>query len=84
VVPEVATVASRGPKIVCNQCGADVRLYSLVENDGLVIGCGCEDVRHSKDAMAYEMRVQDLNDDWYPARIADGGREGSQAGDADE
>jgi hypothetical protein len=61
-------MASRGPKIVCNACGADVRLYSLVENDCLVIGCGCKDARHSKDAMAYEMRVQDLNDDWYPAQ----------------
>lgn len=59
-------MASRGPKIVCEGCGQDVRLYSLVENDGIVIGCGCEDVRHSVDAMPYEMGVSHLNDDWVP------------------
>jgi hypothetical protein len=41
-----------------------VRLYSLVENDGMVIGCGCEDVRHSHDAMAYDMGVRHTSDDW--------------------
>jgi len=59
-------MASRGPKIVCESCGQDVRLFSLVENDGIVIGCGCNDVRHSVDAMAYELGVTDLNDDWVP------------------
>jgi len=49
-------------------------LYSLVENDGLVIGCGCQDVAHSVDAMAYEMGVSHLTDDWRPAGIEQGGR----------
>lgn len=63
----VIPMATRGAKLVCDACGEDVRLYSLVENDGMVIGCGCEDVRHSEDAMAYEMEVQHTSDDWRVA-----------------
>lgn len=59
-------MATRNDKIVCTNCGEDVRLYSLVENDGVVIGCGCRDVKHSVDAMPYEMGVSHLSDDWEP------------------
>lgn len=65
-------MATRGPKLVCDACGEDVRLYSLVENDGMVIGCACEDVRHSEDAMAYEMGVQHTSDDWRVAHEEEG------------
>lgn len=60
-------MASRGPKIVCEACGEDVRLYSLNENPGLTIGCGCEDVKHSEDTMPYELAVHHLSDDWVIA-----------------
>jgi hypothetical protein len=65
-------MASRGPKLVCDACGEDVRLYSLVENGGMVIGCGCEDVRHSEDALPYEMGVQHTIDDWRVAHEEEG------------
>jgi len=57
-------MATRGPHLTCTACGEDVRLYSLVENDGVIIGCGCEDVRHSHDAMAYDMGVRHTSSDW--------------------
>lgn len=60
-------MASRGPKLVCEECGEDVRLYSLVENDGMFIGCGCNDVKHSEDSMPYELGVSDTSDDWIVA-----------------
>jgi hypothetical protein len=60
-------MATRGPKLICVACGEDVRLYSLVENDGLTIECGCDDVAHSEDSMPYEMGVQHTNDDWQVA-----------------
>lgn len=64
-------MASRGPRIVCDECGEDVRLYSLIENDGMVIGCGCQDVGHSVDAMPYEMGVSHTSDDWRVAEQPD-------------
>jgi len=33
----------------------------------MVIGCGCEDIRHSEDSMPYEMGVKHTSDDWVVA-----------------
>lgn len=64
-------MATRGPGLVCESCGEYVRVYTLEENDGLVVGCGCEDIKHSEDSMPYEMGLQHVSEDWVSEPEAD-------------
>lgn len=55
----------RGTKdIVCTDCKTSPRLKSLNKNSGTVVGCDCDDVKHSMDTVPYEYSVNDLPESW--------------------
>jgi ribosomal protein S27AE len=51
-------------EIVCVECGTAPRLKSLNKNDGTQTMCDCDDIKKSMDSVPYELRVDDLPDDW--------------------
>lgn len=50
--------------IKCAACESLVRLQAL-DRGGTHVACDCDDVRHSMDAVPYELEVSHLPDDWY-------------------
>jgi len=50
--------------IVCVECETCPRLLSLHKNSGTVVGCDCDDVRHSMDSVPYELSIHDLPESW--------------------
>lgn len=51
-------------EIVCEDCETQPRLKSLDKNSGTVVGCDCDDARHSQDSIPYEFSVHHMPDSW--------------------
>lgn len=70
-----STVDRGVSEIVCRDCMTAPRLKSLNKNDGTQTMCDCDDVRKSMDAVPYELRVQDLPEEWV---VVEDGRTAEQ------
>lgn len=51
-------------EIVCTECETSPRLLSLDKNSGTVVGCDCDDARHSLDSVPYEFSINDMVESW--------------------